>query len=176
MTARNDRLDPEIEALRVDRYLESILVARDRGAATTPYDPRLDPRLRSTAEWLSAELGRVHPSFRFEERVARRLAVQASLGGRFEGVLEGRFEAGFEPAELADPAHAVPGDGTGDESFSGHARPLLIGGALTSAALSLAGALFVAWRRSRAIEPMVQAIRDAHARTSSAAGHGTGLA
>ena len=40
--------------------------------------------------------------------------------------------------------------------------PLLIGGALTSAALSLAGAAYVAWRRtrsSRAGSPMVRAAR-----------------
>jgi hypothetical protein len=39
-------------------------------------------------------------------------------------------------------------------------RPLLIGGALTSAALSLAGAAYVAWRRTRPPStPMARAVR-----------------
>ena len=38
-------------------------------------------------------------------------------------------------------------------------RPLLIGGALTSAALSLAGAAFVAWWRTRPATPMARAVR-----------------
>ena len=45
-------------------------------------------------------------------------------------------------------------------------RPLLIGGALTSAAISLAGAAFVAWRLAhpgRAASPMARAVRAAHA-------------
>ena len=75
LDARHD--EPEIEALRVDRYLESILLARDRGSLAALHDPRLDAGLRSTAERLSAQLVRVHPSFRFEERLARRLAETA---------------------------------------------------------------------------------------------------
>jgi hypothetical protein len=39
-------------------------------------------------------------------------------------------------------------------------RPLIIGGALTSAALSLAGAVYVAWRLNRpADSPMTRAAR-----------------
>ncbi len=46
---------------------------------------------------------------------------------------------------------ATPGSGR---------RPLIIGGALTSAALSLAGAAYVAWRLNRpATGPMVRAAR-----------------
>src|ERR1019366_2001323 len=44
--------EPEIEALRVDRYLESILVARERGAIVALHDPQLDADLRATAERL----------------------------------------------------------------------------------------------------------------------------
>ncbi|HEX2755925.1 MAG TPA: hypothetical protein VHM48_10700, partial [Candidatus Limnocylindrales bacterium] len=50
----------------------------------------------------------------------------------------------------ADPARRAPN------------RPLLIGGALTSAALSIAGAAFVAWRLGRpgrASTPMARAAR-----------------
>ena len=43
---------------------------------------------------------------------------------------------------------------------TGIGRPLLIGGALTSAALSLAGAAYVAWRLSRPpASPMARAVR-----------------
>jgi hypothetical protein len=54
------------------------------------------------------------------------------------------------------------------------ARPLLIGGALTSAALSIAGAAFVAWRfgrPGRASTPMARAARAVRdARLGSAIG------
>jgi hypothetical protein len=175
-----DRDEPEIEALRVDRYLESILVARDRGARLALLDSRLDPALRSTADRLSAELIRVHPSFRFEERLARRLAEYAgglslpaaaaagagSSPPRAIGLARG-FD--LDPADLLDPARPVALD---DDPLAGRARPLLIGGALTSAAVSLAGAVFVLWRLSRPAHPMVRAIRAAHGR----AGHEGGLA
>jgi hypothetical protein len=176
-----EREEPEIEALRVDRYLESILVARDRGARLAILDARLDPALRSTADRLSAELIRVHPSFRFEERLARRLADFA-VGLRLPAVAGGEaslprpllpaggpaFEPGFAPDDWLDPARTIE-DG---EPFGGHARPILIGGALTSAAVSLAGAVFVAWRLSRPVHPMVRAIRAIHGRP----GHESGLA
>ncbi len=173
--ARNGHDEPEIEALRVDRYLESILVARDRGARLAPHDARLDPALRVTVDQLSAELIRVHPSFRFEERLARRLAdfaatirLPAVAGGETSPPtrlmtaggpgLDRAFDPGFDPGDLLDPAHpSVAG-----EPFGGHARPLLIGGALTSAAVSLAGVAFVAWRLSRPVHPMVRAIRAIH--------------
>lgn len=176
-----NRDEPEIEALQVDRYLESILVARDRGARVALLDARLDPALRSTADRLSKELIRVHPSFRFEERLARRLA-DVAVGLRLPAVAGGEaslprqlapgggpaFEPAFSPGELLDPARTVE---EGDP-FGGHARPILIGGALTSAAVSLAGAVFVAWRLSRPVHPMVRAIRAVHGRPS----HETGLA
>ena len=61
------------------------------------------------------------------------------------------------PLPMGDPLtdlredEAPPGSGR---------RPLIIGGALTSAALSLAGAAYVAWRLNRpATGPMVRAAR-----------------
>jgi hypothetical protein len=61
-------------------------------------------------------------------------------------------EGGFDP--LADP----------NDDNAARNRPLLIGGALTSAALSIAGAALVAWRRTRpARSPMARAVRAAHA-------------
>jgi hypothetical protein len=177
VTLEADHGEPEIEALRVDRYLESILVARERGAVAVLHDPRLDAELRATAERLSSHLVRVHPSFRFEERLARRLAdagdalrLPAAAGA--ESSLPwppvATRTGAFDPVDLLDPARPVDDD----DPFGIRARPLLIGGALTSAAISLAGAALVAWRLSRPVHPMVRAIRAAHGR----AGHQGGLA
>jgi hypothetical protein len=177
VTIDANRDEPEIEALRVDRYLESILVARERGAVIALHDARLDPDLRATAERLASELVRVHPSFRFEERLSRRLAdFGGSLGLPAAAELESSPPRSllmgggstFDPADLLDPARRVDDE----DPFALRARPLLIGGALTSAAISLAGALLVAWRLSRPAHPMVRAIRAVHGR----AGHQSGLA
>jgi hypothetical protein len=47
-------------------------------------------------------------------------------------------------------------------------RPAVIGGVLTSAAISLAGAAYVAWRRSRPpADPMARAIRAAARRRTA---------
>lgn len=166
--------EPDVEVLRVDRYLESILIARDRGAAAAPYDSRLDPDLRSVAERLSAELVRVHPSFRFEERLANRLsdlaaAIRTPLAAGAEpGPPRALAVAGYgnpEDSALVDPAGPGPAGSQPaalEEALGGRNRPYLIGGALTSAAISLAGAAFVAWRLTRPF----------HRRP----GHGTGLA
>lgn len=130
--------EPDIEALIVDRYLESLLARR-------PADPvGVAADLRATAERLTAELPRHHPSFRFEEALAARLAAVA-----------GRIEAG----ELVDlPLPPAGRDGSGERASL--ARPVVIGGVITSAALSIAGAAFVAWRRSHPpLAPMSRAVR-----------------
>jgi hypothetical protein len=169
--ARGD--EPEIEALLVDRYLESILLARELGNRLAVHDASLDPELRDASAWLTAGLIRVHPSFRFEERLARRLAdlgstmrLPAAAGGETSSPPP---TIAFLPADLLDPARDSD-DQT--DPFGRRARPLLIGGALTSAAVSLAGAAFVAWRLTRPVHPMVRAIRAVHGR----AGHEGGLA
>ena len=163
---RADRTDPravaseEAEALVVDRYLESLLARRPVAIDGVPAD------LGATAHRLAAGLPRYHPSFRFEERLATRLAeaavalrvpIAAGAEGRivpFRGV--DRDPDGVLP-ELDDPAVVA----TLDAVRRGAGRPLLIGGALTSAALSIAGAAWVAWRlgRPRAESPMVRAAR-----------------
>ena len=63
------------------------------------------------------------------------------------------------PTEAFDvPFSGIAGGAHGDPLHM--PRPLIIGGALTSAALSIAGAAFVAWRRShRGISPMARAVR-----------------
>ncbi len=174
----------EVEALVTDRYLDALLAAIERpvpGAAADPAaDPAVDPALRGAAVRLRDELVRVHPSFRFEERLARRLA-EAAAGMRLATA------AGGEGAILPFPVAAGDIGGgdplAGDPSAAGPRgrarrgwaavatgrplprRPLLVGGAVTSAALSLAGAAFVAWRLTRGAptDPMARAVRLARA-------------
>jgi hypothetical protein len=85
------------------------------------------------------------------------------------------------PGDGRDPAELANAEGGADPLASGTdptrrvpARPLLIGGALTSAALSIAGAAFVAWRfgrPGRASTPMARAARAVRdARLGSALG------
>jgi len=220
----------EVEALVTDRYLEALLLAADRRAEDAPSDPALDPALRGAARRLRDELVRVHPSFRFEERLARRLAEAAAglrlaatagdeatvipfpapflgdaglveelanpelaalLGAPLapDGALLAPHGAALGPdlaagrlAAAAGPPHAPrrgvavrppePGRLIGDPpgaidaaARSAARRPLLVGGAVTSAALSLAGAAFVAWRLTRGAptDPMARAVRLARA-------------
>jgi hypothetical protein len=213
----------EIDALQTDRYLDALLSAAERRADDVPADAAIDPTLRLAARRLRNELVRTHPSFRFEERLARRLA-DAALRMRLATAAGGEAEATVIPfpaplladpalaAELANPelaalfaaphmAHSVGGaarDAAGGGAtetgigapFAGGAggaavaassqvpadaaawpfgpfatRPLLVGSALTSAALSLAGAAFVAWRLTRGApsDPMARAVRAARA-------------
>jgi hypothetical protein len=125
--------DGEVEALVVDRYLDSLLAREPRDPADVPEE------LRATADLLSTALPRHHPSFRFVEALSARLAAAAD-GQEAPGAIIG-FPA-------PDPR-------------SGQVRPVVIGGVLTSAAISLAGAAaWVAWRRSRpATDPMRRAVR-----------------
>ena len=161
-----DRDDLEVEALVTDRYLESLLASRDRRAAPDPSDPNVDPAVRTSARALEAQLARVHPSFRFEERLAGDLesaAARQRRGGRVGRLgairrLEPRQPAAARALQPATQAAAQ----AGTHARTQVSRPLLIGGALTSAAISIAGA-YVAWRRGRPpVDPMVRAIRAAH--------------
>jgi hypothetical protein len=142
----------EVEALVTDRYLDALLAAAERRAPDAPVDPALDPALRSAALRLRDELVRVHPSFRFEERLARRLA-EAAAGMRLATAAGGEGTILPFPGVAPDTARPVA------------RRPFLFGGAVTSAALGLAGAAFVAWRRTRGAptDPMARAIRLARA-------------
>ncbi len=154
----------EVEALIVDRYLEALLAVRSH--ATEPPDPGVPRELRSAVDRLRDELPRLHPSFRFEERLAQRLAdvavglrLPSAVGGEATVVPIGVLRRP-RPGERADDdeldlLYAGPLDARPDR-----VRPLLIGGALTSAALSLAGAAYVAWRRTRpTTTPMERAVR-----------------
>ena len=149
-TGRDGR---EVDALVTDRYLEALLSAHARGAdhgpvTTAPADP-----IRSAADRLARDLPRLHPSFRFEEALASRLAEAAArMRAPLAAGADGRIVslAGRTVEDADEPVGGHPGLG----------RPWLIGGALTSAALSLAGAAYVAWRYNRPDGgPMVRAAR-----------------
>lgn len=114
--------DHDVEAFVVDRYLEGLLARRPVDPADVPAD------LRRSGLRLTADLPRFHPSFRFEERLAGTLATVAA--GR---------PAGDRAAVTSLPS-------TPPSTPAGTMRPVVIGGVLTSAALSLAGAAIVAWR------------------------------
>ena len=152
----------EVEALITDRYLDSLLAVqpaagRDRGPlGQLRGDDSVGAAVRAVSRRLATDLPRFHPSFRFEERLALRLAeVAASMrlpvaaGGEGQVVAIRELRPG-----LPDPLRA-PGDDDDDRD----ARPLLIGGAVAASALSLAGA-WLAWRRRTS--PMARAVRAAH--------------
>ncbi|MHB8399855.1 MAG: hypothetical protein ACYDCI_13135 [Candidatus Limnocylindrales bacterium] len=133
---------PGAAAQRTDRYLDALLAAADRRAVDVPAPTDLDPAIRFAARRLVADLARVHPSFRFEERLAVQLGGLATGGG-----------AGGSP-ETARPLRPIgmletPAPAAGMPARAALVRPILIGGAVTSAALSIAGAAFVAWRHAR---------------------------
>lgn len=181
-----DRDAAATDALLTDLYLDALLasVVLDAVAAGTPDDPagQLDPAARRAADRLRHDLVRVHPSFRFEERLATRLA-EAAVAMRVPIAVgaEGRLVAfrpgpsvDLDPGDVPSDAESVLGEQAtqapntdriepdGDAARRVPSRPLLIGGALTSAALSIAGAAFVAWRLgrpSRAATPMARAAR-----------------
>lgn len=160
----------EVEALVTDRYIEALLAAHDRGAHHAPFDADLDPAIRQAATTLSRELVRVHPSFRFEERLATRLS-EAAAAMRLPAAAGGGASP-VRPAPVAPLDPDLPDplvDPLNPGGAPGLSRPLLIGGALTSAALSIAGAAYVAWRRGRAsTSPMARAVRATrHARATA---------
>ena len=143
----------EVDALVTDRYLEALLSAHARGAdrgpvPTAPADP-----IRSAADRLARDLPRLHPSFRFEEALAARLADAAAR-------MRLPVAIGADGLVLPLPGRASADDGDPTDGHPAIGRPWLIGGALTSAALSLAGAAYVAWRYNRpADNPMARAAR-----------------
>lgn len=158
----------EADALLTDLYLDALLAARERHATDAPTAADLDPAVRAVAARLAADLDRVHPSFRFEERLAARLAEAAArlrlamaAGGEASTAPTGG-DPSRSPGDPAEEIGAWPpeADPVGDPEGHGRGRPLLIGGALTSAAISIAGAAaYVAWRRARPVTPMARAVR-----------------
>ena len=168
---RPDRL--EADALLTDHYLDALLAARDRRADDAPVDAGLDAAVLHAARRLADDLDRVHPSFRFEERLALRLAEAAARLrlGIAAGAESAAVPTGQGPGDDQDPAGDTFTDPDGPVSFP---RPLIIGGAMASAALSIAGAAYVAWRRGRPpVSPMARAVRAAgQARLAREGAHG----
>ena len=167
------------DARRTERYLDGLMEAEERGAAEAPMDLDLDPAILFAARELRAGLIRVHPSFRFEEGLAARLARTA---GRDRGAPDD--EAAPAATSSISPFR-VPGVAAVRDSFASLAaprrlslaarpsRPLVVGGVgVASAAISI-GAVYVAWRWSRASQsPMVRAVRAGRAGRAYASGHG----
>jgi len=148
--------DGENEAFIVDRYLESLLARRPADVTDLP------PPLRATAAALVDSLPRYHPSFRFEEALAARLAGLSEPSGAADAA----GELILFPATPATPV--APAAAAVDLRPGSMRRPTVIGGVLTSAAISLAGAAYVAWRRSRPpADPMARAIRAAARRRTA---------
>jgi hypothetical protein len=152
----------EIEALVTDRYLDALLSGPTATPPGTTRNRAPDDDLRSVADRL-LRLPRVHPSFRFEEALSARLTA-AALAGRLPAAAgaEGSVIAirGDAAAVATDPELAAYVVGATIDDDEDRVNPLLLGGALTSAALSLAGAAYVAWRLRRPVgTPMARAIR-----------------
>jgi hypothetical protein len=157
-----------VDALRADAYVESLLASTERKAPAVPVDLDIDPDVASTARVIQSSLVRVHPSFRFEEMLSRRLADAAramrrdpSAAAVPDGWRAASEEAGR--AILAFPRLLRSDDDGSDPSGeSGALRlafaapavrldagPTIAGAALTSAAISIGAAALVAWRRGR---------------------------
>jgi hypothetical protein len=156
----------EIEALVTDRYLDALLAGETWLASAAepdgPGDRRaLDAAVRSASRRLAADLPRFHPSFRFEERLALRLA-EAAAAMRLP--LAAGSESQVVRIPLAPPGGydplAVQPD---DEAAAQLDMPTLLRGAVAASAISLAGAAWLAWRRRAATSPMARAARVAHA-------------
>lgn len=168
-----DRDAGQVDALVADHYLEGLLAAGDRRATDTPAGASLDPGLRDAARLLRQTLVRVHPSFRFEERLAARLADLAAAQARPALAAAGGgtvipFPTGVRPVP-GDPASRAGADDPlldavlrgdldpADEAAVARAaaapvdrRPLIVGGTvITSAAISIVGVALVAWRATR---------------------------
>ncbi len=185
--------DASPDALVTDQYLDALLGAVDRRAAGALADADLDPAIRRASSVLRASLVRVHPSFRFEDRLAARLAdLAAERSGRAvvgwgdvvpfrrapstagDPLLDAVLAGALDPSDTDAVDRASGARGTG--------RPLLVGGAITSAAISIAGVAYVAWRASRpggwpaSTGAMARAARVAHARRMAMAGGAGGPA
>jgi hypothetical protein len=149
-------------AIVTDRYLDSLLGVTDRRTVDVPSDPLLQPPVRTAATWLRHDLLRVHPSFRFEERLAVTLQ-RAALAQRVPVAAGGEDVVVPFPGSSDDPAWVTfdpLGDPAPDPAEWLLPRPVVIGGAFASAALSVAGAAIVAWRLTRGeTDQMIRAVR-----------------
>jgi hypothetical protein len=157
------RDDGAIEALVTDRYLESLL-RDDPDASATRAIAGLDRDVLDAATRLATGLPRFHPSFRFEERLAVKLSDLAA--GMRTSWRDGAAGSPDSPDGSLVPLDFDPLDASPlVDDRPGIVRPLLVGGAITSAALSIAAAAFVAWRRTRGRDTAMARAARAVART-----------
>jgi hypothetical protein len=161
-------------------------VTEARGPVQRSAATLIDPDLIEAARILRGALVRVHPSFRFEERLAARIVAAARdlprAGIAADGTGGRGREAPYErepilfPGSLALEGMAAPDgplarDGSPPAwrarvtvNFPRHVpRGAIIGGAIASG-MSLAGAAILAtrWRRRPTGSPFARAVRAAH--------------
>lgn len=168
----------EIEALVTDRYLDALLAGPGQAPSVAPIVRRrrlggpvggIDDAIRLVSSRLAGDLPRLHPSFRFEERLALQLA-EAAAAMRLPVAAGAEREIHLAPSAIVtlerDPLAAPVDDDDGHGFLDGPAgaRPILIGGAVAASAISLAGAAWLAWRRRGAGAAFGRAARAAHAR------------
>jgi hypothetical protein len=166
----------EIEALVTDRYLDALLAGDPELTRLGPVDSAgrtgrgaqspLDAAVRAASRRLAGDLPRFHPSFRFEERLALRLAEAAAamrlpMAAGSEGEIA---RIPVAPPPGFDPLAALPDDQGADPA----ARPFIVRGAVAASAISLAGAAWFAWRHRPSASPMARAARAAHAHAAGA--------
>jgi hypothetical protein len=134
-------MNREEELVQVDRYLDALLATRFeiRDAA----EPNVDEELRRAAGAVQRALPRFHPSFAFEERLARRFRAAPASPGTV---------IAFVPSSDTTAAvGAVVGEAVvGRQPW----RPaVLLGSAIASgvsiAGVSIAGAALIARRRGK---------------------------
>jgi hypothetical protein len=180
------------DARRTERYLDELMAADQRRVSEFPVDVDIDPSVRLAARELRAGLVRVHPSFRFEEALAARLAagaIRLRAGLRVEiagaeaapampGTMsafrihspaaQGGAVTAIPPATAPTQPQAAPSASALrrlPEMAARQSRPLIVGGVgVASAAISI-GAVYVAWRHSHSASGrMGRAARTAHGR------------
>jgi hypothetical protein len=150
----------EIEALVTDRYLDTLL-AGDGLDDGRPPRRALDLAVRAASRRLASDLPRFHPSFRFEERLALRLA-EAAAAMRLPmaaGSESAVAQIPVSPPTGFDPLAVLPDDELDPFDLN---HPMLLRGAVAASAISLAGAAWIAWRRRTSASAMARAARAAH--------------
>lgn len=181
------------DARRTERFLDGLMAADERRVSEFPVDVEMDPAIRLVARKLRVDLVRMHPSFRFEEALASRLAAGATRlrAGLPVDVLESRTGSSASGTVADFPSHLAAGAG-GVATFPApgglaapraipqasafrrlpemaarQSRPLIVGGVgVASAAISI-GAVYVAWRHSHSAPGrMGRAARAAHGRAA----------
>jgi hypothetical protein len=190
------------DARRTERYVDELMAADERRVSEFPVDVDMDPQIRLAARELRAGLVRVHPSFRFEEALAARLAagamrlraglhvetVEAETAAATPGTMaafRGRSPLEEGPATTAMPPATALTEPHADapawtlrrlpEMAARQSRPLIVGGVGVASAISI-GAVYVAWRHSHlASGRMGRAARAAHNRATGSGRRRAGI-